>query len=62
MAPPHAEPIAPENKSDDGKELPTVTCYDCGFQCGFGKLLGVDPEETTTLWCPQCGSINWVYD
>lgn len=43
------------------KDLPKVTC-DCGWRGGVWELLGIDPDEDETLWCPQCGGIGWTYD
>lgn len=40
---------------DDG-----VTCLGCNWH-GRGYELLCEPD-TSTLWCPQCGTSGWTYD
>lgn len=67
-APENAEPIVEDakqrrlNVDDDGNQLPTVTCDACNWKGGTAELLGIDPDEDQTMWCPRCGSIGWMYD
>lgn len=58
-APDYAEPIG---KPDDGSALPDFHCECCGYEGNGSELLGVDPEEDSTLWCPQCTSSAWVWE
>ncbi len=57
-APDYAEPIG---EPEDGPPLPDFECECCGCEGNGSELLGVDPEEDSTLWCPQCGSSAWVW-
>lgn len=57
-APDYAEPIGePINES----EPPPVHCEACGWDGKLADLLGIDPDENTTLWCPKCRSAYWVF-
>jgi hypothetical protein len=58
-APDDAKPIAPNNKDDNGRELPKVKCNGCGWRGKCGELLGTDDEET--MWCPCCKCSGWEY-
>ena len=57
-APNYAEPIG---DPDDGEELPDFECECCGYEGNGRELLGVDPDENTTLWCPQCRTSGWIW-
>ena len=64
-APEHAKPIGDTGFEEDGKpvdpkELPDVICQ-CGWKGNAAELLGVDPDENSTLWCPQCTTSMWEY-
>ena len=63
-APDYAEPIGTkgQNVSSDGQPLPMVHCPACGWRGETVELLGVDPDEDPTLWCPQCGTSGWEYE
>lgn len=70
-APEHAKPLGKTGwEHQDGKPmtteeimaLPTVTCEGCGWKGHTTDLLCVDPDENTTMWCPQCGTSSWLYD
>lgn len=61
-APKYAEPLGEHNELWDFKDrsgkhrkckAPKVKCS-CGFRGNANDLLGVDPDENQTLWCPQC--------
>jgi hypothetical protein len=57
-APANAEPIGPPAEGED--PLPDFTCEGCGYHGNGSELLGVDPDEDSTLWCPVCGCSGWV--
>jgi len=67
-APKHAEPLGTEGwQNKDGtpcdmKDLPNVVCEGCGWKGHVSQLLAVDPDENSTMWCPQCRTAAWVYD
>ena len=54
-APTHAEPLG---KFGD-EPLPKFKCENCGYIGRGEKLLSVDPDEDTNLWCPKCRMMNW---
>jgi hypothetical protein len=56
-APDYAEPIG-EPKDGD---LPDFKCEGCDYAGNGSELLGVDPDETSTLWCPVCGTSGWTW-
>jgi len=63
-APEHAEQIgAPEfsHQFDGGRKCPRIHCQGCDWVGYYDELLGVDPDEDTLLWCPQCESIGWEF-
>ena len=56
-APDDAKPIG---KADDG-DLPDFECGGCGYTGNGSELLGIDPDEDSTLWCPVCGTSGWTW-
>jgi len=56
-APEHAKPIG---QPDEG-ELPDFKCECCGYKGNGSELLGIDPDENSTLWCPVCDTANWEW-
>lgn len=70
-APDHARPLGNSgwiynghemNEKEAIESLPDIYCEGCGWHGNFVELLGVDPDEDETLWCPQCGSSGWVFN
>jgi len=67
-APDHATPIGQgeaqlvDAKTGKPSPWPGAYCEGCGWRGSVAELLGVDPDEDTTLWCPQCGTSGWVYE
>lgn len=66
-APGHAKPIGEEGWFEPfvpkGRRVPPpVRCDGCGWRGVVTELLGVDPEEQQTLWCPRCGTSGWTYE
>jgi hypothetical protein len=69
-APKHAKPIGLDGFSDVKTGKPKsksqmkklrFKCQSCGYIGHVGKLLGVDPDENTTLWCPRCRTSAWEW-
>ena len=65
-APDHATPLGKQGWLDsDGEPIQAGTLPDVECQCGWHghvtELLGVDPDENSTMWCPQCTCATWEY-
>jgi len=66
-APNNAEPLGTQGwQNKDGtpcniKDLPKVRCESCRWKGTVCELLGVDPEENQTMWCPRCRTASWIY-
>lgn len=59
-APEHAKPIGKE-QTEENVVSEKVKCLGCGWKGKLYDLLGVDPKENTTLWCPQCKCSSWEF-
>lgn len=55
-APQDATPIG----ASEGEEL-RFHCDGCGYEGDHSELLGVDPDENSTMWCPMCGTSGWTW-
>lgn len=54
-----AIPLIEENPAWKDK-LPGFICNGCGTR-GKGHDLLCE-EDDTTLWCPNCGTSDWIWD
>lgn len=61
-APDHAEAIGEFEIKPGDDPVPGFRCEACGYRGEHSELLGVDPEENTTLWCPVCRSSAWIWE
>lgn len=59
-APENAIPLSEENPEWTGCDLPSFTCTCCEYEGEGHELLCV--EDNDTLWCPICGSVDWIWD
>jgi hypothetical protein len=60
-APDHAKPLGKDGWDCPIHKLPRFKCQVCGYIGKITKLLGVDPDENSTLWCPHCKTSAWEY-
>ena len=58
-APEDAKPIGCEGCQDN--DLPDFECQGCGYSGSGSELLGTDPDEDPTLWCPVCETSGWAW-